>query len=250
MIEEGILNPYHQTSVGHGITQPKYALVNISGTSHRCVVKTAGHKEIAAECYCALLGSALGLPTLQPIIVRDLKDNSLSFGSRNVGYPNLSSRLGIGDRANSSQMLALAHVLSTWAQVGQVISFDELIVNGDRNPGNVLWGGDVFTIIDHERALQIEPMLINKLAQFSTNNFDPQQVTSVGSASVAAAMTHQAMLTANSTTFTSIQNAFLSAPREIAQYSYACERITKAILPKLTGNTANAMSPLFVRKMV
>ena len=248
MIEQGILNPYSQTGVGHGITQPNYAIVNIGGVSQRCVVKTAGHKEIAAECYCALLGGALGLPTLKPVIVRNPSDDCLLFGSREVGYPNLSAQLGIGDYANAAQMLALATILSTWSQVGHVISFDELILNGDRNPGNVLWNGVVFTIIDHERALGIMPMAVNKLAQFSTNNFDSQRTASVQSASVGAAMAQQSMLGADSSIFDAVRNAFTVVPTEIGKYASDCESIAKKMLPTMITNTGNAMSPLFARQ--
>jgi hypothetical protein len=248
MIEQGVLNPFSQAAVGHGITRPNYAIVNIGGLSQRCVVKNAGHKEIAAECFCALLGAALGLPTLKPVIVRNPQDNSLCFGSREVGYPNLSAQLGIGNSANPAQMMALAVVLSAWSQVGHVISFDELILNGDRNPGNVLWSGVAFTIIDHERALEIEPMTINKLAQFSTNNFDPTHVASVKSASMGAALAQQSMLSADDRIFNSLRSDFLTIPAEIGNHFDELEAIAKKMLPSMATNTSNAMSPLFARQ--
>lgn len=248
MIEQGVLNPFSQTAVGHGITRPNYAIVNIGGLSQRCVVKTAGHKEIAAECFCALLGAALGLPTLKPVIVVNPQDNSLCFGSREVGYPNLSTQLGIGNSANPAQMLALATVLSAWSQVGHVISFDELILNGDRNPGNVLWSGVAFTIIDHERALGIEPMAVNKLAQFSTNNFDQARVASIQSASMGAALAQQSMLSADDRIFNSLRNDFLTIPAEVGNYFNDLEAIARSMLPSMTTNTSNAMSPLFARQ--
>lgn len=248
MIEQGILNPFSLVEVGHGITRPKYAIVLIGGLSQRCVVKTAGHKEIAAECFCSLLGSALGLPTLRPVIVRNPTDDSLWFGSREVGYPNLSARLGIGNHTNAAQMLALANILSAWSQVGHVISFDELIANGDRNPGNVLWNGSVFTIIDHERALGIQPMSINRLAQFATNNFDPTHIGNVQSASIGAALAQQSMISANASIFNSVAGEFSGIPNEIGKHIGDCVDIAKKLLPTMTNSTANAMSPLFVRQ--
>jgi hypothetical protein len=248
MIEQGILNPFSQTAVGHGITRPNYAIVNIGGLSQRCVVKNAGHKEIAAECFCSLLGGALGLPTLKPVIVTNPLDNSLCFGSREVGYPNLSAKLGIGYTANAAQMQALAIILSAWAHVGHVISFDELILNGDRNPGNVLWSGLAFTIIDHERALQIQPMTINKLAQFSTNNFDPAHVASVQSASMGAALAQQSMLSADDGIFISVRSDFLTIHPDVGNHFNELEAIAKKMLPSMATNTSNAMSPLFARQ--
>lgn len=248
MIEQGILNPFSQTAVGHGITCPNYAIVNIGGLSQRCVVKKARHKEIAAECFCALLGAALGLPTLKPVIVKNPEDNSLCFGSREVGYPSLSTRLAIGDFANAEQMQALTLILSAWSQVGHVISFDELILNGDRNPGNVLWSGVAFTIIDHERALDIQPMTINRLAQFSTNNFDQVHVASIQSASMGAALAQQSMLSADDRIFNSLRNDFTGIPAEIASHFNDLETIAKKMLPSMAANTSNAMSPLFARQ--
>lgn len=248
MIEQGILNPFSQTAVGHGITRPNFAIVNIGGLSQRCVVKNAGHKEIAAECFCALLGAALELPTLKPVIVTNPLDNSLCFGSREVGYPNLSAKLGIGDTANAAQMQALAIILSAWSHVGHVISFDELILNGDRNPGNVLWSGLAFTIIDHERALEIQPMTINKLAQFSTNNFDPTKVASVQSASMGAALAQQSMLSADNRIFATVGSDFLNIPAEVGNHFNELETIAKKMLSSMATNTSNAMSPLFARQ--
>ena len=137
-IEQGVLIPRTLIPVGEGITGASYAIVNIEGLSQRCVVKQAGYRGIAAECLCALLGDALELPTLTPVLVTDPRDSSLWFGAREVGYPSLSSTLRIGTSARAEQMHALACILSAWSQVGQVISFDELVANGDRNPGNVL----------------------------------------------------------------------------------------------------------------
>ena len=245
MIEQGILNPFSQTPVGHGITCPNYAIVYIGGLSQRCVVKNAGHKEIAVECFCALLGEALNLPTLKPVIVRNPEDNSLCFGSRDVGYPNLSTPLGIGDSDSAAQLQAWAIILSAWLQVGDVISFDELILNGDRNPGNVLWSGSAFTIIDHERALEIQPKIINKLALFSTNNFDSKYLSNVQGKSINAALTQQSLLSVDDRIFDSLRSDFSSIPAEVGNYFDELEAIARKTVPLLTANTSKAMSPLF-----
>jgi hypothetical protein len=247
MIEQGVLNPFSMVPVGQGITRPNYAIVNIGGLSQRCIVKNAGHKEIAAECFCALLGATLGLPTLKPVIVTNPSDNSLCFGSRDVGYPNLSAQLAITETVNPAQMQALASILSKWSHVGHVISFDELIQNGDRNPGNVLWSGSVFTIIDHERALEIQPMIHNKLAHFSTNNFDATLVASIQSACMGAAMAQQSMLSADEGVFNSMRSAFAAITPKIGDHFTELEAITKKILPAMASNTFNAMSPLFAK---
>ncbi len=244
-IEQGILIPSTLTPVGEGITGANYAIVFISGVSQRCVVKKAGDREIAAECLCALLGDNLSLPTLVPVVVTDPRDNTLWFGAREAGYPSLSSRLNIGAHANAIQMVALASVLSAWSQVGQVISFDELIANGDRNPGNILWNGAQFTIIDHERTLGIQPKQLNKLAVFATNQFQPLLVASVQSASTSAAMAQQALLGMGATVWQVIAAEFAGTPPAVAQHCATFVAFAQGNLGSLTSNTANAMTPMF-----
>lgn len=243
-IEQGVLNPFTLSPVGAGINSAQYAVVNIGGLSQRCVVKRVGDREIAAECFCALLGDALSLPTLSPVIVSHTSDRSLWFGARDAAYPSLSARLNIGQAANQFQMIALAQILSTWAQVGHVISFDELIANGDRNPGNVLWNGAVFTIIDHERSLGNQPKTSNRLALFATANFHAQLVASVSSAATGSAMAQQAFLGADQAVWDMIRSEFQAAPAAIAQHHGACELLAKQLLSSLPGHAANAMSPL------
>jgi hypothetical protein len=249
IIEQGILNPFNQTKVGVGLTGPIFAIVSIGGVSRRCVVKRIGHKEIAAECFCALLGDSLGLPVLKPVIVKDPLDGSLCFGTRDVGYPNLCVRLGIGDTADAIQLRAISNVLSLWTQVGEVISFDELILNGDRNPGNVLWDGLSFKIIDHERALEIEHKTVNKLAQFSTNHFDQTLMDRIQSASTAAAMSQMALLNGSSGVLETIKDAFSETPSEVGRYFDELERIVRRELPLLVSKASDAVSPLFARRL-
>ncbi|WP_398307851.1 hypothetical protein [Zoogloea sp.] len=243
-IEQGLLNPFTLSPVGAGINSAQYAIVNIGGVSQRCVVKMVGDREIAAECFCALLGDALSLQTLTPVIITHPGDNSLWFGARDAAYPSLSARLNIGATVNQHQLVALAQILATWAQVGHVISFDELVANGDRNPGNVLWNGTVFTIIDHERSLGNMPKLSNRLALFATANFHSQLVASVSSAVTGSAMAQQAFLAADQSVWDMIRSEFLAAPHAIGQHYGACESLAKQLVTSLPSHAANAMSPL------
>ncbi|RZF25892.1 hypothetical protein EVC45_31255 [Paraburkholderia sp. UYCP14C] len=247
-IEQGILIPHTLVPVGEGVTGASYAVVSVAGLSQRCVVKQAGDREIAAECLCALLGDALGLPTLTPLVITDPRDSTLCFGAREAGYPSLSGSLRIGTHADASQMQALACILSAWSQVGQVISFDELVANGDRNPGNVLWNGINFTIIDHERALGIRPMQQNRLAFFATNQFKPPLVAAVQSASTSAALAQQALLGAGSAVWQMIDAEFASVPAVIAQHRATFASLAQGNLGSLATKTANSMSPLFARQ--
>lgn len=243
-VEQGILNQFTLRPVGAGINSAQYAIVSIGGLSHRCVVKHVGEREIAAECFCALLGEKLSLPTLPPVIVMNPADGSLWFGARDVAYPSLSANLNLGNTADQAQLFALAEVLSNWSQVGHVISFDELVANGDRNPGNVLWNGTVFSIIDHERSLGNQPKRVNKLALFSTANFHPSLVASVSSAATGSAMAQQALLSASKTIWDHLQTEFQGMPTVIGQHYGTCETLAKLLLASLPTQAADAMSPL------
>lgn len=244
-IEQGILNPHTLTPVGQGITGAQYAIVSIAGLSQRCVVKKAGEREIAAECFCAVLGHHLSLPTLTPVVVTDPRDQSSWFGAREVNYPSLSTRLSIGAQPTPAQLLSLAHILSAWSQVGHVISFDELILNGDRNPQNVLWNGAAFTIIDHERALGVQPKLMNKLALFATQQLPPAQIASVQSVSVSAALAQQAMLGTSNGIWQELEAEFNKLPANLGQHYAGFHTLAKGLLPSLASNTANTMTPMF-----
>lgn len=246
-IEQGFLIPSTLQPVGEGCTGANYAIVLIAGLSQRCVVKVAGEREIAAECLCALLGDILKLPTLTPVIVTDPRNNTFWFGAREIEYPSLSSRLKIKDNANMQQWQALAIILSGWSQVGQAISFDELIVNGDRNPGNILWNGQNFTLIDHERSLGIQPKEINKLALFATNNFQSALISKIQSASTSAAMAQQALLNVDSPTWADLSKKFSSTPESIKSHYSQFEHLVKNNLQGLVNKAADALTPMFLR---
>ena len=243
-IEQGVLIPSTMQPVNEGVTGAFYAIVNVTGLSQRCVVKKVGEREIAAECFCGLLGRHLDLPVLTPVIVTDPRDQSYWFGSRDASYPSLKTRLGIGDQFNQPQLIAVAEILSTWSQVGQTISFDELIANGDRNVGNVLWNGVVFTIIDHERSMGIHPMTQNVLAKLVTGLMNGSYVATIQSSSTSYAMAQQALLNVETTIWDSIKSEFQKLPATISQHFDVFQALAGSRATALPINTANAMTPL------
>lgn len=246
-VEQGILNPFTLQAVGEGVTGAHFATVSIGGLSQRCVVKQAGSREIAAECFCALLGDSLGLPTLVPVVVTDPRDQSLWFGARDVGYPSLTSRLNITNPPTPIQLIALSMVLSTWAQAPAVISFDEVIANGDRNPGNILWNGVVFTMIDHERALGIEPMTVNKLALFMLQNMNTSHIAQLQQGIVGASMSQQAMLGAGTAIWAAIETEFASLPTAINTHLPAFQQLCQGRVSTLISAASNALMPLLTQ---
>ncbi len=241
--EQGTLIPATLSPVGQGITDAQFAIVNIGGLSQRCVVKHVGDREIAAECFCALLGHHLSLPVLVPVVVTDPRNNGLWFGARDVGYPSLSSRLTASP--TTGQLAVLTAILATWAHAPAVISFAELIANGDRNPGNVLWNGATFTIIDHERALGIQPMTINKLAYFTLLNASAAHVAAIQSGTTSAALAQQSLLGVNSSIWGAIQSEFDNLPAVISRWFSPMVNFAKNRVTSLVGNATNATTPLF-----
>ena len=109
-------------------------------------------------------------------------------------------------------------------------------------------GGVQFTIIDHERALGIQPMQLNRLALFATNQFQPQLVAGVQSASTSAALAQQALLGVGSTVWQMIAAEFASVPSDIGQHCSTFSALAQANLGSLASNTANAMTPMFARQ--
>lgn len=246
-IEQGILIPSTIIPVGEGVTGASHAIVNITGISQRCVVKPAGTKEISAECFCALLGYFLGLPVLNPVIVSDPRDSTLWFGARNVGYPSLSTACRITNPPTEQQLSVLAVILSTWIQAPSIISFDELIENGDRNPGNILWNGSIFTIIDHERCLGIEPKIVNKLALFALSHSDQARLAIMQQGITSAAISQQAMVGVDQI-WDKIEQEFDLTPNSIQQEFSAFKKICQANAKFLINTATTALAPLFAHK--
>lgn len=244
-VEQGILLPTTLKPVGKGISGAQHATVHIAGLSQRCIVKKVGYREIAAECFCALLGNALALPTLIPVIVTDPADQSLWFGARNSGYPDLATNIGfVSKKPNRAQLRMLTNILSKWPHIGQAVSFDELIANGDRNPGNILWNGLVFTLIDHEQAVGNAPKILNKLALFATQSLSAQELSNLQNGAIAAALTHGSQLNSASTIWVEIQAEFATLPSSIANYYLPFETLVKAQLVSLVSSVSNAVLPL------
>jgi len=244
--EQGVLLPMTVKPVGQGVTGAQHATVHIAGVAHRCIVKKVGDREIAAECFCAILGARLSLPTLIPIVVTDPTDQSFWFGARNIGYPNLATQIGFANKKiTRSQLLILTNILSKWVQIGSAISFDELISNGDRNPGNVLWNGTVFTLIDHEKAAGNFPMDLNKLAYFATQQMKEPQISTILHGTTAAAMSQQAMMNAGENILSEIGTEFKNLPPSISRYFSDFQVLVESNVPSLVASASNAVSPLF-----
>lgn len=150
----GILQPGAKP-IGIGNSGAMRGLVYISGVNHACIVKKCDSpEELAAECFCAFLARELSLTAPEPILVFD--GTQYIFGSLDATYPNLLSLWNIDpNNPDLSVLELLVSDLASWTGCGRLVAFDLLIDNADRHPGNLLFDGQDYTLIDHARTLGI-----------------------------------------------------------------------------------------------
>ena len=137
-------------------------------------IKRVKPNEIYIEIFSAVLGRALGVPIPRPILVYVANNhpdivvtggNNYFFGSEDVEMPTFE-RL-VHDKSVLEEAI-LAH-----PDMYKALTFDELIANPDRNNSNILYNGQDFRFIDHEKCLnsQQNPNLavdeLNKIASIS-----------------------------------------------------------------------------------
>lgn len=148
-------------------------------------VKQISLQKLYIECVCAVIGRELGLPIPKPILIQIThqvfeeipKDKIiLAFGSEDAGYPSFRRY------AKSNEAL---EKLKSYPKALEIGVFDEWIANCDRNIGNILYdGGENFSFIDHERAIDLslkesESADNNQIINFlysETNEFEKYKV--------------------------------------------------------------------------
>ncbi|MEQ1127862.1 HipA family kinase [Acinetobacter johnsonii] len=118
----------------------------------KAYVKQIGNvNELYKEVLCSLLGRAIGIDTPEPLIVKveanhpDIPNNGeqLFFGTEDCESPSFS-RFMVNNKSNEEQLL-------NYEKLHEIVSFDELIANTDRHPGNILFDGVEYNFIDHGR---------------------------------------------------------------------------------------------------
>jgi len=127
-------------------------------------VKVLTPREIFIESVCALLGRAAGLPIPKPYLVIMASDalvdgadiNVPLFGLEDASQPSFRHLVTIDEDTTDETILnAILIQLKKWNKLNGTILFDELVLNDDRNIGNLLYDGSAeFTLIDHGRALR------------------------------------------------------------------------------------------------
>lgn len=119
-----------------------------------CWLKAVTLPELVLECFGHLLAKESGLPFLIPIVVTDpmnvLKSPSkFFFATEDAKSPSLR-QLTINYPAFESIYYS---ALKAWAEAPTLAVLDELLANGDRNTGNLLFDGkNKWIPIDFSRA--------------------------------------------------------------------------------------------------
>lgn len=245
-VQNAILIPETMAEVGEGVSGAKRALVRVDGVPMRAIVKRAEVRVIAVECFCATVCKALRLPTAEPAIVLDPRDDSLLYGSVDLQYPSLTSYLSWRDPPTQLHIDALAEILAQWKQCGQVIVFDELICNPDRNIGNLIFDGVDLVLIDHGLAMRSSEAPANKLAAIVLRLFSTEQIQGVLSAGTSAAIAYSALLNNLSPSWADIRSAFVDAPEPVRMQIAELEFLIGSVLPYLLQRfDATIPPPLF-----
>lgn len=116
-------------------------------------IKKCHHYDgLCIEIISSLLGLMLNIPVPKPILVLVEPDHpqivvekpTFLFGSQMYDMPSFERFLS--DHKLSEECLL------DYSDLHSVIAFDELIANPDRNNSNILYDGESFRFIDHEKA--------------------------------------------------------------------------------------------------
>lgn len=116
-------------------------------------IKKCSHQDgLCIEIISSLLGLLLNIPIPKPIIVLVEPEHPQIF----VDRPTYLFGSQMYDMPSFERFL-MDHELSEeclldYSGLPSVVAFDELIANPDRNNTNILYDGDSFRFIDHEKA--------------------------------------------------------------------------------------------------
>ncbi|WP_139851441.1 HipA family kinase [Acinetobacter pullicarnis] len=119
------------------------------------------------EIICSIIGLSLGLPIPKPIIVLvepnhpqiAVAQPTFLYGSQMYDMPSF-------ERFLVESQLGEECILE-YTGLSSVIAFDELIANPDRNNSNILYDGETYRFIDHEKAFHPKQ---NPLSPISESN--------------------------------------------------------------------------------
>lgn len=143
-----------------GVNETHIGFIDLPSGRVRAYIKALDNCQLINELVATTLGRTLGLAIPEGCIVRarpsDLPDSlllaahgreALLFACRETDAPDLKRRMKAEGAA------AIAALFTAWKEWATCMTFDEWIANGDRNTGNILFGGpgDIW-LIDHTHA--------------------------------------------------------------------------------------------------
>jgi hypothetical protein len=111
-------------------------------------------RDVFVESICSLLANYLGLPTPEPYLINLNEDccppnanlEIPAFGTSDCGIPSYKHFLN----GSASNLPELLEILKKWKKFNASVTFDEFIVNTDRNIGNLIFDGkEKMMLIDH-----------------------------------------------------------------------------------------------------
>lgn len=142
--------------IGIGVTGAMRCTARVNGSMVAAILKRGPKEHIVAEAFCAMLLRAWGLNVPPSYLVES--EEGLAFASADIGYPNLSQRLGIDVLQQDSPeyeaaLVVACKLICSFPSAPLAATADEAIDNRDRNIGNVLWDGVTEVWIDHAHAL-------------------------------------------------------------------------------------------------
>jgi len=142
---------------GRGVNETFVGFIDVPSGRLRAYIKVLPGRQLMNELVATTLGRALGLAIPEGYLVRarpsDLPESAhlaahsaeaMVFASGETSAPDLKRRMKAEGTA------ALAALFTAWHGWVPCMAFDEWLANGDRNPGNILFGGpgDIW-LIDH-----------------------------------------------------------------------------------------------------
>ena len=129
-------------------------LLDNSITAPNCWLKAVTLPELILECFGHLLAKEAGSPSLVPIVVTDPKNllknpSKYFFATEDADTPSLRQL----NAAYPAFQSIYFDALRSWVDSGMLSVLDELLANGDRNAGNLLFDGKAKWIpIDYSRS--------------------------------------------------------------------------------------------------
>ena len=162
-IRLGVIAGKMQRVTGLGNISPLWKgplLLDTRVTSPNCWVKAVTLPELVLECFGHLAARAAGLPFLEPIVALDPKGqlggapSQHYFGTADASPYSLRQLINLYPPFSSHYISAL----EAWAKGATLAVLDELLANGDRNLGNLLFDGNKTWIpIDYSRCKAAGP---------------------------------------------------------------------------------------------